>query len=115
MMQTFFKYGFKQLLLRFYLKIKGQRKVSIQTTPSCFLLALFSKCKLTLEFTILLGHRNILTRPTEHYNSVNKPKLDLSKSTKPSDTSKLAPKAKSMKRKVPLPTNFFAAKKVLIL
>ena len=66
---------------------------------------------LTLEFTILLGHRNILTRPIEHYNSAHKPKVDLSKSTKPSDTFKLASKAKSMKRKIPLTTNFFAPKK----
>ena len=47
--------------------------------------------QLTLEFTILLGHQNILTRPIEHYNSVHRPTVDLSKSTKPSDTSKLAP------------------------
>ena len=56
-------------------------------------------------------HRNILTSPIEHYNSVHKPKVDLSKSTKPSDTSKLAPKAKLMKWKIPLPTNFFAPEK----
>ena len=67
--------------------------------------------QLTLEFTILLGHQNILTRPTEHYSYVHKPKVDLWKSTKPSDTSKLASKRKSMK-KIPLPTNFFTLKKV---
>ena len=67
--------------------------------------------QLTLEFAILLGHRNILTRPIDHNNSVHKPKVDISKSTKPIDTSKLAPKAKSMERKIPLPTNFFAPKK----
>ena len=67
--------------------------------------------QLTLEFTILLGHRNILTRPIEHYNSVQEPKVDLSKYAKSSDTSKLAPKAKSMERKIPLPTNLFAPKK----
>ena len=69
--------------------------------------------ELTLEFTILLGDRKILTRPIEHYNSVHKPKVDLSKATKPSDTSKPASQAKSTKRKIPLLTNFFAPKKEL--
>ena len=66
---------------------------------------------LTLEFAILLGHQNILTHQIDHYNSACKPKVDLLKSTKPNDTSKLASNAKSMKRKIPLPTNFFAPKK----
>ena len=104
-------------MLRFYLKIKSQRKVfQSKPHPIVFFQLYFRNAKpfkmqLTLEFTILLGHRNILTRLIEHYNSVHKPKVDLSKSTKPSDTSKLAFKAKSMKRKIPLPTNFFAPKK----
>ena len=65
----------------------------------------------TLEFTILFGHQNILTFPIEHLNSVHKPKVELSKSTNLSDTLQLASKAKSMERKIPLPTNFFTPKK----
>ena len=42
---------------------------------------------------------------------MQEPKVDLSKYAKSSDTSKLAPKAKSMERKIPLPTNLFAPKK----
>ena len=69
--------------------------------------------QLILGFTILLGHRNILTRPVEHYNSVYKLNVELSKSTNPSNTSKLASKVKSVKSKLPLATHFFAPKRVL--
>ena len=44
-------------------------------------------------------------------NSVHKLKVDLSKSTKPTDISNLTSQAKSVKREIPLSTNFFVPKK----